>query len=275
MSRIGRTLQLLSAERQDRLVAAEQALRAPLPVVRRVAFASLAGGTGCSTVARRIAATLASRRAGGVLLVLAVGEEHRAEHLTGEGARRQLVRGVETITLPDSVWPDGIDNWRIHAEERHRAHELTLTDWGKLPPPQLFAVAAHSHLVCLTTSTERGAVQRTLDIAAALTSTGAQTLIIASAVRGRARLGARRMVAALPTPSQLMPFDPNARLAGGAGAGAGNANAQGAAAGRAGARGMAVSSVSQIALAELGGAIVAACGRANNPVPTQQMAVAR
>ena len=253
MSRLGRTLQLLTAERQDRLVAAEQALRSPLPVIRRVAFASLAGGNGCSTVASRIATTLASRRAGGVLLVLAAGEDRRAEQLAAEGGRHHSARGIETIALPDPVWPGGIDNWRTHTEEQHRAHELTLTDWGKLPTAQLFAVAAHSHLVCLTTSTERGAVQRTLDVAGALTEAGTQTLIVASSVRGRARLSARRMVTALPTPAQLMPFDPNARLVAGA----------------------AVNSASQLALAELGGAIVAACARANSPATSQQMAVAR
>lgn len=258
MSRIGRALQLLTAERQDRLVAAEQALRSPLPVIRRVAFASLAGGTGCSTVASRIATTLASRRAGGVLLVLAAGEDRRAEQLAAEGGRHHSAHGVETIALPDPVWPGGIDNWRMHTEEQHRAHELTLTDWGKLPTVQLFAVAAHSHLVCLTTTAERGAVQRTLDVAAALAEAGTQTLIVASAVRGRARLGVRRMVAGLPTPSQLMPFDSNARLVNGAGA-----------------HGVAANSVSQLALAELGGAIVDACGRTNSPASSQQMAVAR
>ena len=61
------------------------------------------------------------------------------------------------------------------------------------------------------------------------------------------------MVTALPTPAQLMPFAPNARLVAGA----------------------AVNSASQLALAELGGAIVASCARANSPVTSQQLAVAR
>ena len=55
-----------------------------------------------------------------------------------------------------------------------------------------------------------------------------------------------------------MPFDSNARLVNGAGA-----------------HGVAANSVSQLALAELGGAIVDACGRANSPASSQQMAVAR
>lgn len=258
MSSIGRTLQLISAGRQDRLIAAEQEIRSPLPVIRRVAFAALAGGTGCSTVTRRVAATLASRRSGGVLLALATDEERRVEQSGGFDARHQVPRGIETVDLPAPVWPDGIANWRIHTEEQHRAHELTLTDWGKLSAPQLFAVAAHSHLVCLTTTAERRAVQQALDVAAAINGTGTRTLIIASAVRGRARLGARRMVAALPCPALLMPFDSYARLAGSAAAGS-----------------MVVNSLSQVALVELGGAIVTACGQASFSALGQQAEVTR
>ena len=88
-------------------------------MIRRVAFASLAGGNGCSTVASRIATTLASRRAGGVLLVLAAGEDRRAEQLAAEGGRHHSARGIETIALPDPVWPGGIDNWRTPVSYTH------------------------------------------------------------------------------------------------------------------------------------------------------------
>ncbi|MFT3888475.1 MAG: hypothetical protein QM713_09985 [Arachnia sp.] len=208
MSRIGQLLHLLPSGRHDRAVAAELDLRVPLPVVRRVAFAALAGGTGCSTAAARVAATLAARRPGGVLLTQAGAEESR--------------RG----------------------EQPRRTHELTLTDWGVRALPELSAVAAESHLVCLTTTIERVAVQRALDAAAFLQASGTPTILVASALRGRPTVGARRMLASSPIPLHLLPHDPTARRLESTG----------------------VSDATAFALAELGAAIVRAGAGARTPV---------
>lgn len=208
MSRIGQLLHLLPSGRHDLAIAAERDLRTPLPVVRRIAFASLAGGTGCSTASTRVTATLATRRTGGVLLV------------------------------------DAADGERRGGGNSPRTHELTLTDWGVRTLPELSAVAARSHLVCLTTTTERAGVQLALDAAAFLRASGTPSILVASAVRGRPTIGARRMLASSPIPLHLLPHDPTARRP----------------------DSTAVSDSSAFALAQLGAAIVRASARGELPV---------
>ncbi|WP_028709279.1 hypothetical protein [Propionicicella superfundia] len=203
MIRPAHALRLFGQGCQDAAIAAERALRAPLPVIRRIAFVSLAGGTGCTTASTRTAMLLAARRAGGVLHVDATAAERRGE-------RAQDPR-VETCVVPAPVWPAGVDAWRGHCDTLHRAHELTITDWGALHLTQMSQVAAYAHVVCLATTTERAAVQRTLDAAAVLQHAGTPTLLVASAVRGRPTIATRRMLASIPIPALLLPFDLTAR----------------------------------------------------------------
>ncbi|KJQ54615.1 hypothetical protein [Microbacterium sp. SA39] len=199
MSRLGSLLQVWPAERHEQAIDAERTLRAALPVVRRVGFAALRGGTGCSTAASGVADALTARRDRQTLLVDATDDELR---LTENSESRPAAHVV-----PSPVWPGGVDHWREHCEERHRAHEITLTDWGTLDQSALSAVAAHSHVLCLTTSVERSAVQDTVDTASVLIAGGTPTVIVASAVRGRATPAARRMLSSSPVRTLVLPFD--------------------------------------------------------------------
>lgn len=199
MSRLGLLLQVWPSDRHTRAIDAERALRAPLPVVRRVGFAALRGGTGCSTAATGVAAALTARRDRETLLVDAADDELRSAETPGSRTEVQVV--------PSPVWPGGIDRWRTHCEERHRAHEITLTDWGTLDPSALSAVAAHSHVLCLATTVERAAVQQALDTASVLIEAGTPTVLVASAVRGWVTPATRRMLASAPVPILTLPHD--------------------------------------------------------------------
>lgn len=203
MTRPAQILQLAPQRRADAVILAERGLREPLPVIRRIAFASLEHGTGCTTAATRAATVLAVRRSGHVLYVDATTPEH--------GIPRVLDQRISTDSVPRPVWPQGVAAWRTQCDERHRNYELTLTDWGALGITELQQVAAHSHLLCLTTTTERRAVQQTLDTAAFLRESGTQVLIVASAVREWGTVAERRMISSLPLPTQFLPCDLAAR----------------------------------------------------------------
>ena len=189
-------LRLLAPYRQQAAVQAETQLCVPLPVIRRVAFASVAGGAGSSTACVRAAAVIAGRRGERTLLVDATAAERREAPLTS--AR------VDHAAVPVPVWPSGIAAWRQACDRAHRDYEMTLTDWGKLLVQQLAAVAEHSHLVCLATALERTAVQRALDAAAFVQQSGTPVLLIGAALRGRASIAAHRMLAQAPVPSLLL-----------------------------------------------------------------------
>lgn len=212
MSWLGQLVQVWPTARHEHAIAAERGLRAPLPVVRRVGFASLRGGSGCSTTARGIAATLSGPRGGGVVLIDATD-----------------IVPARPIPVPSPV----------AQANGSRAAELTLTDWGAIDSAQFATAAASSHVLCLTTTTERLAVQQALDAAAFAIDAGTPTLLIASAVRGRATNATRRMLASSPIPIFLLPFDRTTRRAEPA----------------------ARSSASTFALATLGAEIVRRCGR--------------
>lgn len=195
--------QLWDGEHHRRSIDAERTLRSPLPVIRRVGFASLHGGTGCTTAAHAATSMLAGRRDRGVLFVDATGR-------TTPSAAPVL----GPVTLPAPVWPGGVDAWRERCEPEYREREITITDWGVLGAPELTAVAAHSHVLCLTTGVERLAVQQAVDVAAALIAAGTPTLIVASGLRGRITAAAKRMLASSPIPQVTLPHDRHAHPSG-------------------------------------------------------------
>ncbi len=203
--RVGTIVQLFPQARHERAIRAESDVRSLLPVVRRIGFASVAGGTGCTTVATRVAEAIAVRRVGGVLLVDAANAEHRR--------LGRVSPAVDRVVVPSPVWPGGIGAWRAVSEDLHRRHELTVTDWGRLALPELMTVAEHSHLVCVTTTTELRAFQAAIDAAALLRESGTRALVVASAVRTRAGVAVRRMVASATPSAHLLPHDKNARRA--------------------------------------------------------------
>lgn len=206
MSRFSRVIQLLPSDRQQQALSAERQLQAPLPVARRVAFAALSGGTGCTTAARRVASTIGSRRSARVLWVDSTDAER--------GDRWEGSAHVDALAVPAPVWPGGIERWRTQCESAQRAHDLTVTDWGVLDLPDLVTVAAHSHVTCVTTTTELLAVRRAVDAAAFLIESGSCTLVVASAVRTRMSPATRRMLASSPAPLMPLPHDYRARAVG-------------------------------------------------------------
>lgn len=191
--------QLWSGEHHRRSIDAERTLRAPLPVIRRVGFASLHGGTGCTTASRAATSILAARRARGVLHVDATGRPISS-----------TVSDLQPTRLPAPVWPGGIEKWREQCDPQYRDREITVTDWGALGAAELTAVAAHSHVLCLTTGVERLAVQQAVDVAATLTAAGTPTLIVASGIRGRVTSATKRMLASSPLPQVTLPHDKHA-----------------------------------------------------------------
>jgi hypothetical protein len=195
--------QLWNGEHHRRSIDAERTLRSPLPVIRRVGFASLHGGTGCTTAAHAATSMLAGRRDRGVLFVDATGR-------TTPSAAPVL----GPVALPAPVWPGGVEAWREWCEPEYREREITITDWGVLGAPELTAVAAHSHVLCLTTGVERLAVQQAVDVAAALIAAGTPTLIVASGLRGRITAAAKRMLASSPIPQVTLPHDRHAHPSG-------------------------------------------------------------
>lgn len=203
MTRLQTIAQLWNGEHHQRSIDAERTLHAPLPVIRRVGFASLHGGTGCTTAARTATSMLAGRRDRGILFVDATGR-------TTPSAAPVL----GPVVLPAPVWPGGVDRWREWCDPHYREREITITDWGALDVTELTAVAAHSHVLCLTTGVERLAVQQAVDVAAALISAGTPTLIVASALRGRLTVATRRMLASSPIPQVTLPYDRRSRPSG-------------------------------------------------------------
>lgn len=196
MSRLRMLTHLWPSDRHLQTISSERALRAPLPVIRRIGFTSLRGGTGCTTASVAVAKLLRSRRSRGVLHVDATG------YLTVPAIDDQSNQAV-----PGPIWPGGEENWQRHSAAAHRQHEITVTDWGAPGLAALTSIAAHSHVVCLATTTERVPVQETLDIATALAADGTPTLIVASAVRGRLTFANRRMLALSPVPIFTLPYD--------------------------------------------------------------------
>lgn len=185
------------------LASLEEAIRTPLPVSRRIAFASLSGGTGCSTVAARVAATLHTRRNGRVLGVDAQGASPSMAHHAALPAD-----ALPVVQLGESPWPDGIGRWRERTHGLHPGPDVTVTDWGALTPPRMQLVARHSHALCLVAPSERAHLQRALDWAAALREThGTEVVIAAVDLRAPAAPATRVILSRMPVTTVRIPRD--------------------------------------------------------------------
>lgn len=158
MSTLGVLAHAATERGGDELRRLERATRMPLPVRRRIAIAALGGGVGCTTTTMRLLHVLASRRDSPVLAVDAQG--------SAAGA------------VPFGGWPAGVTAARLEAGQDldqverlaadHPDHDLTVCDWGAVSIARLQHITQRSHAVCLVAPTERPALQRALDVAAAI-----------------------------------------------------------------------------------------------------------
>ncbi len=166
------------------LKAADDVLRTPLPLSRRVGFVSVAGGSGTTSALTSVASLLAQRRAGMVLAADASGgRSGSAQQLLGVGAagargpddgdearaatdRRRRARtaadaraGLEQTSsgLHLLQTPVLVSDWADEVGPIVRFFDLVFTDWGMRPPTvDLDEVAGSGHLLVLVARAERG-----------------------------------------------------------------------------------------------------------------------
>lgn len=179
----------------DSLSATDARIRVGLPLSRRIAFVSLAGGAGTTTAVVSVAAALAGRRTGSLLAVDADGgRSGLGPHLNvvrppgsdaARGAdqafeRRRLARTVEDARAglplagrlpvldlnaaePDdqptrAVRPRSVAEWTDQLGPIARFFDLVLTDWGVRPAGEdLEQVAYSGHVLVLVSRADQPA----------------------------------------------------------------------------------------------------------------------
>lgn len=207
--RAGMIARGFSAGTAEELVRLEERIAAPLPLSRRVAFASLVGGVGCTSTAARVAATLSARRGGRVLGVNAQGTSPSLAHHAG------VPRGeLPVLDLAATAWPGAIEQWWELTAELLPAHDLVVTDWGALGQSALRAVAENAHALVLVAPCERGRIQDAVDVAEAVRVAHRVPVSLAIVeVRQRASAALRSVVRRLPGDAVLVPHDARFSLA--------------------------------------------------------------
>lgn len=183
---------------------AHRAIRQGVPTSRRIAFASLRGGTGCSTTAAAVATVLARRRSGRVLGVdgaagprsfaALVGADHggptapsdrRAAARTSWDATDGLAEaasGLHVLRIGDPRFPSrqaAPDEWTAAVDPIARFFDVVVGDWGSRSPfVDLGAVAADAHVVALVTGADRPGVEEGIAHADALRRHAPDTRVV-------------------------------------------------------------------------------------------------
>jgi len=168
----------------DSLQATDAEIRVGLPLSRRIAFVSMAGGSGTTTTVASVAAALAGRRTGALLAVDADGgRSGLGRHLIGAAAaevpdddhaeRRRLARTVDDaraglpmagrlplLSLNDpgtgAVRPRSVAEWTDQLSPIARFFDLVLTDWGVRPAVEdLEQVAYSGHVLVLVSRADQ------------------------------------------------------------------------------------------------------------------------
>ena len=188
----------------DELQTLDGAIRTGLPLSRRIGFAAIAGGSGTTTTAAQVAAVLAARRTGPVLMVDADGgpaglgrqvdagprpepadwAEHadrRRTARTAALARSGLPRIVDGLHLLDlgaatPPAPAGsgrpsrsVADWTDQLAPIARFQDLVITDWGVRPAAEdLVPAALTGHVLVLVSRAGRQASAAAADVVAAL-----------------------------------------------------------------------------------------------------------
>ena len=217
------------------LMAADAALRMPLPLVRRIGVVHLRGGAGASSTAAAVASTLARRRAGHVLAVNAsAGTSHvlRQAGLPHGAVQSDEQSRVSPKRLADAVaglprTPSGVfaydlqsggdrdtpvpsTTWFERVTPIARFFDAIVTDWGvRAWQLDLGQVAAASHTVCVVARADRFAAEEAAAVVPALLEhedRPAVVLVLVDVGDGRESIVADA-VADGPTPVVWMPFD--------------------------------------------------------------------
>lgn len=186
-------------------------VRAPLAVSRRVGVLGIGHGVGTSLVAGRMAAALASRRGGRVLLV--DGGDGTAGGYAGgrEPADGSVSRGpAADASAPafEHIAPATAAAWWARLADRQRAFDLSITDWGALPDADVADIAAVSHLVCVVASGDRIAIQHAATLVATLIEheRTAALLVVTAGEPGRGR-ALHEIAKRAPVPAVALPHD--------------------------------------------------------------------
>lgn len=183
---------------------AHRAIRQGVPTSRRIAFASLRGGTGCSTTAAAVATVLARRRSGRVLGVdgaagpRSFAELAGADHAgpTSPSDRRAAARtswdatdglaatgsGLHVLRIGDPRLPSrqaAPDEWTAAVDPIARFFDVVVGDWGSRSPfVDLGAVAADAHVVALVTGADRSGIEEATAHADALRRHAPDTRVV-------------------------------------------------------------------------------------------------
>lgn len=173
-------------------------INTPLPVRRRIGVASIGRRSGTTTIASELALMLALMRPDRLLMIT-----------TDDPGRSRFaqLRSPHTVRhLTPDHWSDPLSFWGEVVGDAQRNHDLTITDWGAAPLPQLSLIATDSHALCLVTAADRGMIQSTLDVATAL-SERLPVLLAVADVRGEVGPSIRALVRGLPLTSILQRHD--------------------------------------------------------------------
>lgn len=197
------------------LTEAHAAIRAPLPLSRRVGVVSVDGGSGCSAVATTLANVLARRRSGPVLGVDAaggrsglwlrcVGADPAATPTSAApaagAARRAAATSLVTATsdLPtsstgayvlDASGPDrraaSPGEWAQQVTPIARFFDVVVTDWGVRDGVDLAAVLTTSHVLVLVARTDRASATAAAAALADVPSSGGSDVSLVLVDLGR------------------------------------------------------------------------------------------
>ncbi|ROP60351.1 hypothetical protein [Curtobacterium sp. ZW137] len=225
---------------------AHRAIRQGVPTSRRIAFTSLAGGTGCSATAAAVATVLARRRPGRVLGVDgAAGNRSLAryagtplEGATPPSALRAGARASWEATDGLALAPSGLhvlrvggvgpehgsfpdraaspDEWADAVDPIARFFDVVVGDWGRRSPfVDLGAVAEDAHVVALVCAADRAAIEAAVSHADAVRAhaTGTEVVVVPVDVTGEGQRAARTAetwdhVRVLPVPHDPAVTDP-------------------------------------------------------------------
>jgi MinD-like ATPase involved in chromosome partitioning or flagellar assembly len=204
------------------LLDCDAAVRAPLPLCRRIGFVHLAAGSGGSTTAAQAATVLARRRTGMVLAVDASPSPRgllallgaaggrsdpavRSGATTAAGARAGLGRAPGGCYALD-LRPAPADAWSAAVGPIARFFDVIVTDWGlRHPAYDLEPVLSSSHAVCLVVRADDTAVAAATGLLHALRGRPATPPVVVALVAGDR--GARR----LPRPVVVLGPTPGPR----------------------------------------------------------------
>lgn len=216
---------------------AHRTIRQGVPTSRRIAFASLRGGTGCSATAAAVATVLARRRPGRVLGVDgAAGPRSFATYAGSPDAaptppsdRRRAARtswdaldglpvtpaGLHVLRTGDPRTPSrqtSPTEWSDAVDPIARFFDVVVGDWGARSPfVDLGAVAADAHVLALVTGPDRAGIEDGVAHAEAVRrhDPDARVLVVPVDTTGSG-LRAARVAAAWPDHAvHAVPADPS------------------------------------------------------------------